>query len=612
MKPSRARTRPWQAGLLLGLALGLAVAVPLGLGAAASLEGPVYDLLLRSRQASADPRILLVGMDDDTFNALGGRAPTRPEIARAVKRLWDGGASLIALDLLFTSPRSEAEDEPLQETLATADTVLAANPAASARPLPRFARQAVGVGSVDLMTDRDGVLRRLPPPYLAPAEGGLAVTDLPFALACARQIWLPGGPQPVKLEGTTLWLGNHPYPAGRTGWLIPFCGGDGTLPRLSFKNLLTGDARLPDLKGKIVLVGSTRPSAHDYFSVPYPARGTAIRGFQTMTTHTMAGVEVHGQALSALLKGEAICPPSGKARAALFVVLAALGTVLTMFPLKPALSLSIWLAFGLAILGGALVAIRHGLAVPLLALSVCWLAYTGCSFSYHRYRDFQEKRAVQRLFTRYVSPNVAKELLANPDLVHLGGRRKELTILFSDIRGFTHLSERLPPEQVSALLNEYFTVMTQVLFRFDGTLDKFIGDAILAFFGDPLDQPDQAARAMACAAAMQEEAAALRSRFEGEGKPPLHIGIAVHTGPAVVGNNGSETNFLYTVIGDTVNLAARLQGLAVQDDVITTIATAARIPGFEGTYAVERLDPVMVKGKSEAIPILRVLGRART
>ncbi|MGC8762109.1 MAG: adenylate/guanylate cyclase domain-containing protein [Acidobacteriota bacterium] len=254
---------------------------------------------------------------------------------------------------------------------------------------------------------------------------------------------------------------------------------------------------------------------------------------------------------------------------------------------------------------------RAGRPLPLLALLLSAMAYAAGSFAYHRVADYRGRREVERLFSRYVSPNVARTLLQNPGLVQLGGRRKELSILFSDIRGFTSLSERLPPEQVSALLNEYFTEMTEVLFAHDGTLDKFIGDAILAFFGDPLAMEDHTSRAVSCAVSMQERAALLRERFAAEGKPPLHIGVAVNAGPVVVGNNGSKTNFAYTVIGDTVNLASRLQGLAVRDDVILPDRLRAAIPGFDETYDWEPMDPVTVKGKADPIPVVRIRGRRR-
>ena len=609
MKLLPQKLKPWQTGALIGLAVALLFALPLAGGAVSAGEGRVYDLLLRARPQHPDPRVVIVGIDDATFAVLGGRMPTRAEEALAITRVWAAGAGLIALDLFFLNTRDQAEDSALEAALSQADTVLACSPSSGLAPIELFKKKAVGVGSIDLLTDSDGVLRRLPPPFLQPSKDGSAISALPFALEIARQIWFPGGAPPARSEGDVLWLGEHPFALGREGWLIPYYGGEGTLPRLSFADVLDTTKPLPDLKDKFVLMGSTRPSQHDLFSVPFPAKPRDVHGFRATSTHTMAGVEVHGQALSALLQGTSIEPLSGAGRAGLFLCLAALGTLLAALPLRPALSVSLWAFLGFVLLGGAVLAIRHGKALPLLALSLCWLVYAGASLSHHWYRDFQEKRAVQRLFARYVSPNVARELLAKPDLVQLGGRRKVLSILFSDIRGFTNLSERIPPEQVSALLNEYFTVMTQVLFRHDGTLDKYIGDAILAFFGDPLDQPDQSSRALACAVAMQEQATALRARFEAEGKPPLHIGIAVHTGPAVVGNNGSETNFLYTVIGDTVNLTARLQGLAVQDDVIMTLSTAERVPDLHALYSVEQMDPVMVKGKSEPISILRVVGR---
>lgn len=609
MKLLSKRYRPSRTGALLGLALAFLLALPLAWGAVSAGEGRVYDLLLRCRSNRPDPRVILVGIDDATFSALGGRMPTRAEEALVIERLWSAGASLIALDLFFVSPRDGTEDAAFESALSKADTVLACSPTSGLQPVEAFRKRAVGVGSIDLLTDPDGVMRRLPPPFLQPAKDGSAIPALPFALEIARLIWFPGGAPPARSDSHSLWLGQHPYPLATDGWLIPFYGGDGTLPRLSFKDAFDTGKPLPNMKDKIVLMGSTRPSQHDLFSVPFPTKLGTVHGFRTTSTHTMAGVELHGQALSALLQGESIRPLTATANAVLFALLAAVGTLLTAFPFRPAFSVPIWASLGIILFGGAILAVRNGRTLPLLALGLCWLGYAGASLSYHWYRDFKEKRAVQRLFARYVSPNVARELLENPDLVQLGGRRKVLSILFSDIRGFTNLSERIPPEQVSALLNEYFTIMTQVLFRHDGTLDKYIGDAILAFFGDPLDQPDQAARALACAVAMQAEAAALRARSEAAGKPPLHIGIAVHTGPAVVGNNGSETNFLYTVIGDTVNLTARLQGLAVQDDVIITLDTAERIPDLRTLYRVESLDPVMVKGKSEPIPILRVLGR---
>jgi adenylate cyclase len=582
-------------------------AVPLALGVASAGEGRVYDLLLRTRSDPGSGRVVLVAMDDATSRGLGGRNPNRTEMASVVERIWDSGADLVVLDVLFLEPHPEAEDAALERALARADCLLACSPGNGLFPLDRFRRQAVGLGSIDLLSDPDGIFRKIPTPYVDSVEGRPTIRHLPLALACARLLWFPGGAPEARMEGGTLHLGDRRFTADGTGWWIPFLGGEGTLPRVSFRDILGPGGSPQSLKDKIVLVGSTRPSQHDYFSVPLPRRFP--NGPASLSSHTMAGIEVHGQALEALLAGRELVPVTGAPAWALFALVAGLGTALTSLALRPWQALALWLLVLATLAGGGVAAVRAGRPLPLLGLLLGTLLFAGGSFAYHRACDYRERRAVEGLFSRYVSPNIAKTLLSNPGIVQLGGRRKELSILFSDIRGFTSLSEDLPPERVSLLLNEYFTEMTETLFAHDGTLDKYIGDAILAFFGDPLDQQDHAARALACAVSMQERAAALRERFFREGKPPLHIGIAVTTGPVVVGNNGSKNNFAYTVIGDTVNLASRLQGLAVSDDVIVPAGLAARIPGFDALYEVETLDPVRVKGKSEEIPILRIRGR---
>lgn len=600
----------WRERLTVALLMAVAVALPLALGIARGGEGWMYDLLLRLQVRPPSPRVLLVRIDDATYRDLGGRDPNRAEIAQAVGTLWARGASLIGLDLLFWQPkeREEAGNEALESALSKADVVLASDPAQGYLPLERFSKQAVGLGSVDLVTDSDGILRSLPGPFLEPSPSGLRIKALPFALACALLDWFPKGEPQARLGPSGISFGPHLFAMRGGRWWIPYCGGEGTLPHVSFIDVLKDSRTLPSIEGRIVLVGNTRPSEHDYFSVPLPSENSRQSGFREISTHSMAGLEVHGQALSALLLGRSILPLSSEQRWGAFALLACVGTLLVLLPLKPVPSLVTWLSMGAGLAAAGIFAIRSGHALPMFSLGLGWVAYAGASFAYQRYGDFRQKRAVERLFSRYVSPNIARKLLRQPDLVQLGGRRKELTILFSDIRGFTTLSERIPPEQVSSLLNHYFTAMTRILFAHDGTLDKFIGDAILAFFGDPVHQEDHPARALACAVAMQEQAASLRTAFEAEGKPPLHMGVAVHTGPVVVGNNGSETNFVYTVIGDAVNLTSRLQGLAQQDDVIVTASTAERIPGFDDYYESERLDPVRVKGKAEPIEIVRVKG----
>ncbi len=597
------------AGLALGLAVTLVAALPLAEGVVSAGEGRVYDILMRLREGPPSGKVYLVCLDGRTFSALGNRLPSRAELAVAIQNIWQAGADLIGLDMLFDQPRDERGDAALQKALSEADTVIACSPANGTMPIERFRRQAVGLGSVDLLTGGDGIVRALPGPYVESRGGVLASRFLPLALECAMLYWFPQNPPDMSLSGNTLRIGTHAFAMTGHSWNIPFCGGEGTLPRLPLISAIRNDPGLKRLRDKIVLVGSTLPSQHDFFSVPLPGRQRMAGPFEEVTSNSMAGVEIHGQALSALLQGRSLVPVKARVRWLLFGLLALFGTALTAFPVKPAASFGLWLLLGAVIAGGGVFAMLNGHPIPVLGLSLAWLAYAGTSFTYHRFVDFRERKAIEKLFSRYVSPNIARELLARPDFVQLGGRRKVLSILFADIRGFTSLSERMPPETVSRLLNDYFTRMTGVLFQFDGTLDKFIGDAILAFFGDPVDQEDHPSRALACAVAMQEKAADLRDEFASQGKPALHIGVAVHTGPVVVGNNGSMDNFDYTVIGDAVNLASRLQGLATRDDVITTEQTTGHIADFNERYVYEILPPVQVKGKSEPVAVTRVLGK---
>ncbi|MEJ2421485.1 MAG: adenylate/guanylate cyclase domain-containing protein [Acidobacteriota bacterium] len=572
---------------------------------------PMYDWLLRTRGTRHVSRVVLLPIDDKVYKALGGRNPDRAQIAAVVSHLWSSHADLIVLDLLFLSTKTSSGDRSLQSALQESQCVLACSPAQDLYPLQRFASQAVGVGSADLKPDPDGIFRGLPPPYVGSGNGHLVITSLPLALECAKLVWFPSGNAPAHFKGGDLFLGRHRYALSHGRWLIPFEGGAGTLPTLSFMDALQKPTALPDLTGKIILVGYTRPTEHDFFSVPLPAKTGRFEDFKAVSSNTMAGVEIHGQALAAMLAGKSIRTLRPQSEHILFLLLFLFWAVVALVPLRPIHAIPTWAVFALGAVGSAVWAIRHGIALPLFSLLVGWALYASASFGYHRYRDFSARRAVERLFGRYVSPNIARQLLADPSLVHAGGRKKTLTILFSDIRGFTALSEGVAPEQVTLILNRYFTAMMDILYRYDGTYDKFIGDALLAFFGDPVDQSDHAGRAVACAQAMQAKASELRREFEESGLPPLHIGIAVHTGPVVVGNHGSRDNWTYTVIGDAVNLASRLQGSARSDEVIVTESTAGRIPGFQALYLVSEPQSMKVKGRSEPVRIYRVLGEKK-
>jgi adenylate cyclase len=217
---------------------------------------------------------------------------------------------------------------------------------------------------------------------------------------------------------------------------------------------------------------------------------------------------------------------------------------------------------------------------------------------------------MKKLFGQYVSKDVYAQLVADPALARLGGQRREMTVLFSDIRGFTTLTERGQPDEVVGMLNEYFSSMVDLVFEHNGTLDKFVGDMVMALFGAPLDDPDHADHAVQTALAMIVELGRLNERWKAEGRfAGLDIGIGINTGPMIAGNIGSEAIMSYTVIGDAVNLGSRLESLNKEygTRIIISEATRGRL---KGQYQFRPLGNVVVKGKTQPVAIFEVVGPA--
>jgi adenylate cyclase len=244
------------------------------------------------------------------------------------------------------------------------------------------------------------------------------------------------------------------------------------------------------------------------------------------------------------------------------------------------------------------------LSQPSMAASLALFGGVG----YQYFVEGREKRRMKRLFGQYVSKDVYEQLVSDPSLARLGGHRREMTVLFSDIRGFTSVSEKGEPEDIVQLLNEYFTQMVDIVFKHKGTLDKFVGDMVMALFGAPLDDVNHAEHAVDAALEMIDELLKLNERWTAEGRPALDIGIGVNTGPMIAGNIGSEAIMSYTVIGDAVNLGSRLESLNKQygTRIIISDATRAALPD---RYIFRPLGDVVVKGKTRPVAIFEVVGR---
>ena len=349
----------------------------------------------------------------------------------------------------------------------------------------------------------------------------------------------------------------------------------------------------PDtFRDRIVVVGVAAEGLRDVFVTPF-AEGR------------MAGAEVHANAIDAWQSGRTLTPGPFWAGAAVALGLA-VGVGAT-----GALTSSAWFTGGAALV----IALAYvwtnvrlfaaggwwPLAVPLLAIA---LAFVG-DLAWQYFVEGREKRKVKQLFSRYVAKDVYDQLLADPSRAKLGGTRRQMTVLFSDMRGFTALTEKGNPEDIVTQLNDYFTRMVKVLFEHRGTLDKFVGDMVMALFGAPLDDEDHAEHAVLTALAMVRALDVLNAEWREFGMPRLDIGIGINTGEMVAGNIGSDTIMSYTVIGDAVNLGARLESLNKEygTRIIISEATRSRL---KGQYDIRPLGSVTVKGKSQSVAISRL------
>ncbi len=344
-------------------------------------------------------------------------------------------------------------------------------------------------------------------------------------------------------------------------------------------------------RDKIVFVGMGASGLFDAFETPF-AGGK------------MPGIQVHASVADDFLSTRFMRPESRTVRIALVVTFALIvGLIAAVVPAWWATA-----AFAAIIAAFAFVATQQfaggtwiNITQPTLASSLALLG----GVSYQFFFEGREKRKMKRLFGQYVSKDVYEQLVANPDLARLGGQRRHMTVLFSDIRGFTTVSEKGQPEEIVAILNEYFTRMVEIVFAHKGTLDKFVGDMVMALFGAPLDDPNHAEHAVDAALQMIRELNRLNEKWTAEGRPALDIGIGISTGPMIAGNIGSEAIMSYTVIGDTVNLGARLESLNKEygTRIIISEATRAALPG---RYLFRPLGDVIVKGKTKPVAIFEV------
>ncbi|TCU12907.1 CHASE2 domain-containing protein [Rhizobium sullae] len=538
---------------------------------------------------------VIVAIDEPSLAEINEQWPwPRSLHARLVRQLRAAGVRAIGLDIIMAEQSSREDDAAITaavgpDVVLAGDETLIQTPQADqlvrATPMPQLtaAGARTGIASIDL--GGDGVFRNIPS-----YQDGFAIT---LAQAAGRA--------PRRLAADAL---------------IQSFGPSRSYPTVSYYQALDPGNFLPQdfFKDRVVLVGLSLQNA------PEIDKGGADAFATPYTVHTgrlVAGVEIQATIYDNIVHGYSIEPARLPvvAFAILIAAMLAAATVWksTGWPTFAATAVFIGVAVALSYAG-----IRFGnLFVAPLGPTVAFVSVAFGQGVFDFAEERRKKKQITLAFSQYISPDLVKRLSVDPSQLKLGGERRTLSVLFSDVRGFTTIAETLKddPEQLTRLINRLLTPLSDVVMDHGGTIDKYMGDCIMAFWNAPLDDPDHALHAVASALAMQEAIAVLNRQLEKESRingTPLHtlkMGVGINTGECVVGNMGSNRRFDYSCLGDAVNLASRLEGASKHYGVALLLGEeTARL--VEGTYTIAELDRVLVKGKTLSTPVFTVLHHA--
>jgi adenylate cyclase len=576
-RPSLHRLR---LGLFLGVGLA-AAAIAFGADAAGILrsqEQATVDVRFSMRGPEAPPSdVAVVAIDDVTFNELAVRWPF-PRIlhAKVIDRLREAGAKVIAFDVQFTEPTDPKNDNALINAVGRAGNVVLATTEVNATGLTNVLggesvlapRHAVAANAL-LPSDANGVIRRVPYEVDNLKSFSIVAAERATGKTIARS----------QLGGSRAW--------------IDYVGPPGTIQTVSFARVVARKFPKDFFRGKVVVVGPVAPSLQD-------VHPTSVSGHELMS-----GSEIQANAIWTALHGFPLKSAPGGVNE-LLIVLLALVAPLAGLRLPPFRTLAVAVAAGALFAAGVQLAFNHGrvfgFVYPLLALGVGALGTVTLSSVLEAF----ERERIRDLFGRFVPATVVDEVLAQTkDGIHLGGKLRVCTMMFTDLRGFTTFSETRSAEDVIHILNYYFGEMTQAVLDHGGTLMSYLGDGMMAVFGAPLDQEDHADRAVAASREIILERlprvnAWLREQGYGEG---FRMGIGLNSGPLMVGNIGSERRMEYTTIGDTVNTASRIEGLTKGTPFPLFISESTRELLRQQPEDLLYIDELEIRGRSEKVKL---------
>jgi adenylate cyclase len=544
-----------------------------------------------------DPRIAIVGVDDKSIEAIGSWPFVRSQHADLIEELRAQGAALIGYDVTFAEETDASQDEALAGAIADGGGVVVAATASFSGKLADVPRAdsvtdpippVTGVAQVahaNVIPDPDGVVRALPPIIERPS--GDYLPSMSLALYAMQE----GVEGPVTIRPDGIQVGATFIPTGRAHLMDVNFAED--FPVYSFVDAKNGDVPEGVFDGKIVLVGATEPGLGD------------IRLTPLNKSSGEPGVMVHANALNTMLS-EAYLTHESRSVVLAWVFGLALAVALAVAFLRVSLSWIVPVGLGVAYFFLAFSRFDGGtvmnMVYPPVGVGLAYIVALGVKY----FGEEREKRRVTRVFGRYVAQDVVDEVLAAPEraLATLDGASRPLSVLFADLRGFTSASEGAQPHDVVKALNVYLDAMVRAVNEELGTIDKFMGDCVMAFWGAPRPTEHHAERAVRAAMRMLDSIDEAERAGHTAGLHVKGCGVGIATGPAVVGNIGAHDRLDYTVIGDTVNTASRLCGVAGAGQIVVTKECADQIGD---AFQVGDLPPLAVKGKTLPLRVYQVL-----
>lgn len=562
------------------------------------IEGKIWDTHLRLARSSSQPdsTIAIIAIDEKSIAEMGRFPWSRAIYADFIDVLSDAGASAVLLDILFSEQESSTADDKFAKALARYKRVVQSefieynshgNPVAYKKNLDIIRSASVASGHINLFPDEDGVIRwsRLAIPF----EGD---NHLALALHGASAVM---GNAPVSLESYAIKIGDKTIPVDdQNRMLINFAATSGKFEIFSFCDVLHRRIPAERLKNRVFFVGSTAVGIYDLRVTPFSANTPGVL-LNAMVTQSIVSGKFLKKGGSEVLVDLAA------------VIMISLLTSAIVLRTGFVATLPLLILLGTGYAGMTHVALQSGSRLSVV-YPMAAMAFTFIGTAFVRFQLLDRKaREIRDMFSSFVSANVVNRLVKNPELACISGDNRVVTILFADIQNYTSFSERHEPKEIVKILNMYLSVMVSVIMEYDGTLDKFMGDGILAYWNAPLEQPDHPELAVRCALEMIRRGDELRERIAAECGEPLSWGIGINTGEVVAGIIGAEGKKMeYTVIGDNVNLTYRIQNKSRESN--TPIITRSLYDLMDGTITAEPLEPLYVKGKEMPLEVFALKG----